>query len=113
MKPEMRCCRCRRTPEDIPGLVLSARAYGHKSASDFVYAEEGTLNVDLGLFACDECYIEMGQPSAPMGRGRWVADRFYELDEQPGTGPAGGVGTALRAFQDSMLRSLRPPDRES
>lgn len=40
------------------------------SRAEAVRAEEGTYNRDTNRFACDACYIAIGQPSSPSG---WVA----------------------------------------
>lgn len=33
--------------------------------TEYVLAEEGTLNSENGHFLCTSCYIKAGQPSAP------------------------------------------------
>jgi hypothetical protein len=71
--PEMICFRCKRRPQDIPLYVDSLRIEGRKgmSSDDLVRRIEGTYNRATNRFACDECYVEIGMPSAP-GRG-WIA----------------------------------------
>lgn len=41
--------------------------------AEWVIQEEGTYNRENGHFACDSCYINIGQPSRPMSEGGWVA----------------------------------------
>jgi len=64
-----RCIGCARSPEDIPEYVAAAQAEG-MTPSDYVAEEEGTYNPRTGLFACTECYLRMGMPTAP---GGWKA----------------------------------------
>jgi hypothetical protein len=72
---------CRRYAKDIPNLdfywaesqeeldaVLPVEC--ERRRDDYVWTEEGTLNVDNGHFACDACYIALGMPSSPTG---WTA----------------------------------------
>ena len=63
------CQGCRKCPEEIEEYVDMAREEGYGSASEFVRAEEGTLNHETGHFLCTACYIAAGMPSSPMG---WV-----------------------------------------
>jgi hypothetical protein len=98
----MKCCRCQRVPQDIPDVRSAAKATGFGSNVErFIRAEEGTYNPRTGLFACDECYIAMGQPTGGP-RGRWTPERLYEVNEVPGTGPQGAPGSQLRAAQDRI-----------
>ena len=60
---------CQRSPSQIPGIVAMAHEEGW-SADEYVRREEGTYNRATGHFACDECYIALGQPASPAG---WVA----------------------------------------
>jgi hypothetical protein len=106
----VRCCRCWRTPNEISSCCLAARANGYTSAEWFVRCEEGTFNRSTLLFACDECYIAMGQPTGGK-RGRWTPQRRYALDEVPGSGPLGTPGTPLREAQDRIGDMLGVPRR--
>jgi hypothetical protein len=65
------CIGCGRTPEQIEEYVDLART-DHMTPTEWVLAEEGTLNPRNNHFACDECYLQMGMPSEP-APGRWVA----------------------------------------
>lgn len=58
-----RCFRCGKTPQEA-GYQPYADDEGI-SADEYVYRHEGTLNTSNGHFACDECYIAIGQPTAP------------------------------------------------
>jgi hypothetical protein len=64
------CIGCGKTPSELPEYVDAARVEG-MSPELYVWEEEGTLNRENGHFACDSCYIKMGQPSRR--DGRWVA----------------------------------------
>jgi hypothetical protein len=70
------CFECGRTPEQIEEYVDEAKYLNGIegvetwTAAKFVMAEEGTLNQENGHFACTDCYIKIGMPSAPRG---WVA----------------------------------------
>lgn len=64
------CIGCGRYPEEIPAYVYWANAEGVETPREYVLQEEGTLNGDNGHFACDDCYLAMGSPTAP---GRWRA----------------------------------------
>ena len=63
------CFRCLRHPSQIPTYVLSGETDGI-TAAEYVRREEGTLNVETGHFACDDCYIAIGMPTSPRG---WTA----------------------------------------
>lgn len=63
-RPKAKCVRCGKTPAELPEYSKEMTE-SSLSPEDFVWAEEGTLNEDNGHFACTECYIAMGQPSAP------------------------------------------------
>jgi hypothetical protein len=67
----LRCVRCGRPPEEIAEYVVAAEEetdYGHPTTpSEYVIAEEGTLNHETGLFACTACYIALGGPVRPGG----------------------------------------------
>lgn len=67
------CFRCERTPAQIPGIVMMAREDG--VTPDEYAMEDGTYNPETQHFACDECYIAIGQPSYHVseGRGPWKA----------------------------------------
>ena len=69
------CAYCHRTPDEIPEYTDYAVDAGMTN-TQYVLAEEGTLNPRNNHFACDECYIRIGTPSGVDGRGgpgRWVA----------------------------------------
>ncbi len=66
----LRCVRCKKTPEELEEYRDMAECEGYKGPtgpSDFVLENEGTLNAKTGLFACTGCYIAMGTPSSPQG----------------------------------------------
>lgn len=67
------CIGCMKPPNEIPDIVVMARAEGYQSPDAFVMAEEGTLNTANGHFLCDACYIKAGQPANPAPGPRWVA----------------------------------------
>ena len=68
-RPTPRCIDCGKTPEEL--YEYSQEATGSQmKPSDYVWAEEGTLNPDNGHFVCTEDYIKRGMPSAP---GGWKA----------------------------------------
>lgn len=66
----MICIKCGKTPSEIEEYVEAAKDEG-MTPDEYVRTEEGTFNPVNGHFACTDCYIDMGMPSAP-GRG-WVA----------------------------------------
>lgn len=59
------CFRCGKPASSFPEY----RYQGEESANpvQYVKTEEGTYNPDTNRFACDECYIAIGTPSAPGG----------------------------------------------
>jgi hypothetical protein len=57
------CYRCGKTPDQIEEYVDAAEAEG-TTPYLYVLKEEGTLNKSNGHFACTECYIAVGMPSA-------------------------------------------------
>jgi hypothetical protein len=61
---------CKRFWDEIEGLEFQAEFGGYTSAYEYVL-DDGTFNRVNGHFACDECYIRIGQPSSPSG---WVAE---------------------------------------
>lgn len=65
-RPELRCAICGKTPEELPEYAPENTGED-LSASDYVWAEEGTLNRETGKFACTPCYIRAGMPSSPTG----------------------------------------------
>lgn len=60
------CIGCNRTPDEIAIYVEMAEEEGI-TADEYVRRNEGTYNRANGHFACDPCYIRMGQPSSPTG----------------------------------------------
>ncbi len=64
------CIRCLRAPVEIHEYRVAADRED-MTPDAFVRSNEGTLNESNGHFACTECYIAMGMPTAP-GRG-WKA----------------------------------------
>jgi len=61
------CAGCRRTPDEID---YSSFKDEKQTNTQYVLAEEGTLDRSTGLFLCDACYINHGMPSSPHG---WTA----------------------------------------
>lgn len=59
------CFRCGRAPSEIPGIVMGAQA--EEQTPDEFARDDGTFNIYTNHFACDECYIAIGQPSSSMG----------------------------------------------
>jgi len=60
---------CKRYPDMIPEYVEAA-AYDEVTPDEYVRTEEGTYNRENGHFACTECYVNLGMPTAPWG---WYA----------------------------------------
>jgi len=70
-RPQAICTGCKKKPEEL--TEYSPLMTGEDTpADDFVWSNEGTLNLENGHFLCTDCYIEAGMPSAP-APGRWVA----------------------------------------
>ena len=65
------CFRCGKHPSEIPTYVMCGQEEGI-TAAEYVRREEGTLNPENGHFACDDCYIAIGQPAARFP-DRWRA----------------------------------------
>jgi len=63
---EFICIGCGRQPHEIPEYVICAEQEG-MTPHAFVLAEEGTLNITNGHFACTDCYIRMGEPASVYG----------------------------------------------
>ena len=68
---ELQCCLCRRKPSEIQEYTdMVNESLGRLSnEAEAVLVEEGTLNPQNALFACTECYIKLGMPTAP---GGWI-----------------------------------------
>jgi hypothetical protein len=69
------CIGCDKVPEEIEEYVVAAEE-DDMTPTEWVLAEEGTLNPATHRFACTRCYIQMGEPSGRDGHGgpgRWVA----------------------------------------
>jgi hypothetical protein len=65
MKIKLICAGCGKTPSQIAEYVeAAAHAQWHMTPDDYVWENEGTLNRKTGRFWCDECYIDLGCPSA-------------------------------------------------
>lgn len=60
---------CERVPANINYAGFKTL---YQTDDEYVMAEEGTYDPDSGFFLCDDCYIRMGQPSAPNG---WKATK--------------------------------------
>jgi len=65
------CVGCDKRPSELDEYIDAAR-YSNMTPEQYVWAEEGTLNVRNGHFLCTACYIEAGMPVGQNGR-RWVA----------------------------------------
>jgi hypothetical protein len=64
------CFNCHRRPGQIEEYVDAAAEASEwndrvVTPAEYVMQEEGTLNKFNGHFACTECYIRLGSPSAP------------------------------------------------
>jgi hypothetical protein len=68
--PSPICFYCLKRPNEIEEYIAAAKE-NETTPDHFVRREEGTYNPLSGHFACTDCYIRIGMPSAP-GRG-WVA----------------------------------------
>lgn len=57
------CMKCKRTPDEIPGLVDMAKV---EEMSAVEYAkDDGTYNSEFNMFVCDTCYVALGMPNNP------------------------------------------------
>lgn len=65
-RPVLRCARCRKVPLELKADYAAYLSPG-QTPEDFVWAEEGTLDRETGLFLCDSCYVKVGMPSSPTG----------------------------------------------
>jgi hypothetical protein len=66
MRPQAICIGCNRKPEEL--IEYQPESTGEDlSADDYVWREEGTLNVTNGHFLCDSCYIAAKMPTSPTG----------------------------------------------
>lgn len=63
------CFRCGKPPDEIEEYIVAARENG-MTPIQYVELEEGTYNRANGHFCCTECYIAIGEPTAPRG---WLA----------------------------------------
>ena len=62
----MVCIGCRKHPSEIEEYIIAAREAEYP-IEEYVRSEEGTYNRANGHFACTDCYVAMGAPSAPQG----------------------------------------------
>ena len=68
-RPPAICVGCSKTPAEL--IVYSPEFTGEeKTAEEYVWSDEGTLNRLNGHFLCDGCYIAAGMPAGP---GGWCA----------------------------------------
>lgn len=69
---EMLCIGCKKHPSQIEEYIQAASGEPeyYKSAADYCWREEGTMNRENGHFLCTSCYIKAGCPSSPR---RWRA----------------------------------------
>lgn len=64
--PQAICIGCKKEPKDL--MEYAPEFTGTQmSPDDYVWAEEGTLNLNNGHFLCTACYIKAGQPSSKHG----------------------------------------------
>ncbi len=69
--PTPTCFRCHRPPAEIPGWMYDAHVEGMDVNA---YAKaDGTYNPVTNHFACDTCYLAIGQPAYPWPGTPWVA----------------------------------------
>lgn len=72
------CIGCGRFAPDIPEVLIAVAGdvdrpfISRVDVNVWVMKNEGTYNKENGHFACDSCYIAMGQPSLPYPFG-WKA----------------------------------------
>lgn len=69
---DMMCVGCGKHPAEIEEYVEAADEEPEffKSAADYCWREEGTMNRENGHFLCTGCYVRAGCPSSPRG---WTA----------------------------------------
>lgn len=68
-RPELICTGCGKRPNELDEYVGVAQAE-NMTPDDYVWEEEGTLNMENGHFLCTSCYVHRGMPSTPRG---WTA----------------------------------------
>lgn len=68
-RPQAFCLGCHKQPSELSEYISAVRG-SDMTPDDYVWKEEGTLNLENGHFLCTDCYINAGQPSSPRG---WVA----------------------------------------
>ena len=61
------CAVCRLRPAEIAEYVELAKDCDYATAEEAVRQEEGTFNVENGLFTCTSCYVDIGMPTGPDG----------------------------------------------
>ena len=55
---DLMCVGCKQAPENIADVCAAAREEG-MNPSDWVRAEEGTLNEENGHFYCTPCFLHL------------------------------------------------------
>jgi len=65
-RPQPQCGGCGKRPEDDSLIVLFAQ-YKGLTPDQYIWQQEGTLNDETGLYACDGCYIKLGMPANSSG----------------------------------------------
>jgi hypothetical protein len=65
-RPKLIDPQCGRTPDQID-VYVSYAEYEGITPDEYVWREEGTLNMENGHFLCDDCYIKAGMPTSPTG----------------------------------------------
>lgn len=60
------CAFCGKRADEISEYQIGAQME-EISVEEYVREFEGTYNPVINEFACTECYIKIGMPSAPLG----------------------------------------------
>jgi hypothetical protein len=67
--PQPMCFGCGKRPEEIREFIRAGEE-ADLTPTEYVLAQEGTLNRRNGHFMCTECWVRSGKPSTS---GGWVA----------------------------------------
>lgn len=63
-RPPLVCIGCNNPPEEIEEYKIWAN-FVETTPDEYVWSEEGTLNIKNGHFTCTGCYLKLGSPTAP------------------------------------------------
>lgn len=96
------CPYCEKKPDDLHEYITGAEEYNNEfeadySALDWMRMFEGTYDKYTGLFACNNCYIKIGQPTREKLLGAYP---YYRMEVSPLEGQDHSMCVKYRLGED-------------